>query len=169
LADLSDLYEKSLDRFGGWVQFEDAKGSLVLVLLGLGLVDLLGVASRAIHAHKLKSGWGDIASGAFWVAIAGAAIAVALVILAIKPRAKASRGSIFFFGTVDTYDSAESYQREVQRLTQEERTAEMASQTWQLAKVTAMKVRLLGWSYWAVTLFLAAWAISRLTLGLAGH
>ena len=95
-----DFFEKSVDRFSSWVQFEDAKAGAVLVLLGLGLTDVLGNADALIHAHE-KSSSGVIASFAFWLSIVAAAAAVGVVAYAVFPFTRSSHGrSIFYFKDV---------------------------------------------------------------------
>lgn len=161
-----EFYAKSVDRFSTWVQFEDAKAGAVIVLLGLGFVDLLGHAGRIIHAHSTST-YGAIASVAFWIAMICAAAVVAFVTLAVKPATHSKESSIFFFGTVATFGSRPEYEQAVGSLDATERAHEMAAQAWQLARIARTKVCFVGWAFRFVAVFLVAWALARLALGLA--
>lgn len=77
--DAASYFDSLVDRFGGWVQYGDTKAGAVLVVFGLGLADLLGVAHDLINAHRLQSDWGWVATGAFWGTLAAAALAVAFL------------------------------------------------------------------------------------------
>ncbi len=172
-ADRESLYEKSVERFSQWVQFEDAKASAVLVLVGLGLVDLLGHAGRLIDAHLLRSDFGLGATAFFATAIASAAVAVFFVIYALMPRytltplrRKPAEESVFFFGSVALW-SRQGYQDRVASMSPDDLEREMASEAWQLARIADRKVKLAGWAYAFVILFLISWALARVTLSLA--
>jgi hypothetical protein len=104
------FYEKSVDRFTSWVQYEDAKAGAVLVLLGLGLTDVLGNAGRLINAYHAPpphdSSWGWVASIAFWAAIVTAGCAVGAIAIAVWPYTGRRRrchpfgSSLFYFNAV---------------------------------------------------------------------
>jgi hypothetical protein len=174
-----DFYEKSVDRFSSWVQFEDAKAGAVLVLLGLGLTDILGNADALIHAHE-KSSLGGIASFAFWLAIAAAAAAVGVVAYAVFPFTRSSQGSsIFYFKDVATNfpykakreaekrEQLAAYVNEVSvARSEEELEWDMADQALTLAGIAAKKVRFVFWGFWSVAVFLIAWGVARIALGL---
>jgi Family of unknown function (DUF5706) len=153
----ADFFAASVDRFGQWLQFEDAKAGVVLVILGIALSDLLGKAGALIHAHKSHSGWGGVASVSFWVAVLSAAAVLALVIFALTPRIRARRPSVYFFGTVGTYGDPTEYESAVAALDDTALAHQMASQAWQLGAIAQLKARIVGWAFWFVAIFLVAW------------
>jgi Family of unknown function (DUF5706) len=174
-----DFYEKSVDRFSSWVQFEDAKAGAVLVLPGLGLTDILGNADALIHAHE-KSSLDVIASFAFWLSIAAAAAAVGVVAYAVFPFTRSSHGSsIFYFEDVATNfpyigksdaekgEQLAAYVNEVSVARGEEALErDMADQALTLAGIAAKKVRYVSLGFWSVAVFLIAWGVARIALGL---
>jgi hypothetical protein len=162
-----DALERTVERFGGWVQFADAKAGAVLVLLGLGLADLLDHASGLAHAHKLRSDWGNLATALFWLALVCAATVVLEASRALFPRVKARTHSVFFFGSVAEYDSGASYAGVATALTPTEVAVQMADQAWELARIATVKFSRLRTAYWFALAFLTAWALARCSLALA--
>jgi hypothetical protein len=165
--DRIDFYEKSVDRFSSWVQFEDAKAGAVLVFLGLGLTDVLGNADTLINAHE-KSTSGAIASIAFWVSIFAAVMAVGFVAYAVWPFTRSPDGdSIYFFKDVAARDhSLAEYVEDVNSRDDPRLEEDMANQAWTLARIAAVKVKYVTRGFWSVTVFLVAWAVARIALGL---
>jgi hypothetical protein len=162
-----EALERSVDRFGGWVQFGDAKAGGVLVLLGLGLADLVDHAARLLHAHKLRSEWGVVASALFWIALALAVIVVVEASRALFPRVKAKTHSVFFFGSVAEYESGAAYAAVATGLSPAQVAEQMAEQAWELSRIASQKFSRVRSAYGFVLAFLVAWALSRLVLTLA--
>jgi hypothetical protein len=162
-----EALERTVDRFGGWVQFADAKAGAVLVLLGLGLADLLDHAGRLAHAHVLRSDWGDAATALFWIALALAAVVVAEASRALFPRVKAKTHSVYFFGSVANYPSGSAFATAVTDLPPAAVAEQMAEQAWELARIATRKFERLRMAYWFALAFLAAWALARCAMALA--
>ena len=179
-------YETSIDRFTSWVQYEDAKAGAVLVLLGLGLTDVLGNADTLINAYHAPaphhSGWGWVATVAFWAAIVAAVCTVAVIATAVWPYTGPGRrprvgNSLFYFNDVATNyryrDPTEKakmlaeYRERVRDTPDEELEKDMSQQAFILAHIAAKKVRLVKLGFWSVTGFLIAWAVARIALGVA--
>jgi hypothetical protein len=160
--------ERTTERFAGWVQFADAKAAGVLVLLGLGLADLLDHAGRLSHAHRLTSAWGTLASVALWAALALALVTVVETSRALFPRIAPVRKSAFFFGSVAEYKSGAEYASALTELSLPQATEQLAEQAWELSRIASRKFARLRLSYWFVLAFLAAWALARTALALAG-
>jgi hypothetical protein len=166
-AQAVEALERTVDRFGGWVQFGDAKAGGVLVLLGLGMTDLLDHAGLLAHAHEMRSRWGIVASVMFWLALASGVIVVVEASRALFPRVKARTHSAFFFGSVAEYESGTSYAAVATRLSPEQVAEQMAEQAWELARIARRKFARTRKAYGVALVFLAAWALARCALALA--
>jgi hypothetical protein len=165
---VGEYYEKTLDRFTGWITHQDTKAAFALVILGIGSADLLDHAARLSDAHQNPSRWGSVATVAFWLAVAAGASAIALAWLTVIPRVRSASGSsVYFFGTVASYRTAREYEAAVERLTDDERKMALAEQVWELAKHAATKARYARLAYVAVFVFLLLWGAARVSLSLA--
>jgi hypothetical protein len=162
-----EILKWTVERFASWVQFGDAKAGAVLLLLGLGLTDLLGKAGRLEHAHRLKSDWGDVATGSFILALALAAVVVLKGSRALFPRLKATTPSIFYFGSASEYASGPAYKADVVSLSRDAQTTHLAEQAWELARIAHQKFHRTRHAYWFAVAFLAAWSAARIAEALA--
>jgi hypothetical protein len=162
-----EALERTVERFAGWVQFGDAKAGGVLVLLGIGLADLLTHADPLLHAHRLHSKWGDVATITFIAALALAVVVVIKVSRALFPRVKATTHSAFFFGSASNYPTGAAYTAAFLALTANEVAEQLGEQAWELARIANGKFAHTRHAYWLVVAFLSAWAVARSTLGLA--
>jgi Pycsar effector protein len=165
--DRDALLERIVDRFAEWVRFGDAKAGGVLVLLGLGLVDLIDHATRLTAAHDLRSRWGDVATGLFWLALSFSALSVITVSRALFPRVKASADSDLFFGSVAQYPTGSKYAESIASLSTQQIERQLAEQAWELARIADRKYRRTREAFYLVLAFLVAWALARTALALA--
>jgi len=162
-----EALERTVERFAGWVQFGDAKAAGVLVLLGVGLADLLTHADPLLHAHRLHSNWGDVATVAFIAALALAVLVVIEVSRALFPRVKATAHSAFFFGSASGYPTGSAYTASFLDLTAKDVADQLGEQAWELARIASRKFEHTRHAYWLVLAFLTVWAVARSTLALA--
>lgn len=162
-----EALERTVERFAGWVQFGDAKAAGVLVLLGIALADLLTHADPLVHAHRLRSSWGDVATVMFIAALALAVLVVIEVSRALFPRVKATTHSAFFFGSVSTYPTGSAYTASFLDLTAQDIADQLGEQAWELARIASRKFERTRRAYWLVLAFLTAWAMARSAMGLA--
>lgn len=164
----NDYYDKTLDRFASWITHQDTKAGLALVILGIASADLLDHATQLADAHKLPSGWGDVATAAFWLAVTAAAATVVFAWLTILPRIKPGSGpSLFFFRTVAGYRTHDEFRAAAAGLSDAERERHLAAQVWELARHATAKARYARLSYMTVLAFLVLWGLSRVALSLA--
>lgn len=165
---MEDYYDKTLDRFASWISHQDTKAAFALVVLGIASADLLERATPLADAHKQQSGWGDLATWAFWLAVLAGALTVAFAWFTVVPRVKPASGrSVFFFGTVASYPTAAEYQASAKRLTDAQFEEDLAEQVWELARHAATKARFARYAYMAVFAFLLLWGCARVALSLA--
>jgi hypothetical protein len=162
-----EALERTVERFAGWVQFGDAKAGGVLVLLGIGLADLLTHADPLVHAHRLRSTWGDVATAAFIASLALAVLVVIEISRALFPRVKATTHSAFFFGSASAYPTGSAYTAAFLGLTAEDVAAQLGEQAWELARIAGRKFERTRHAYWLVLGFLVAWAVARSALAVA--
>ena len=87
-----DYYDKALDRFAAWIKHQDSKAAFALVIVGIASADLLDHASFLAHAYKRPSGWGDLATCAFWLAVAAGALTVLFAWFTVVPRVRPATG-----------------------------------------------------------------------------
>jgi hypothetical protein len=139
----------------------------VLVVLGFGIVDLFNHASKLTHAHALPSGWGDVATTAYWFAIVAAVAAVAQLSRALFPRHRAEQASLFYFGLAATFPTADEYARTLDAMSPDELERNLASQAWHLAGIAQEKFASTRRAYYALMLFFAFWGVARITLAIA--
>ena len=169
-AAAKEYYDQSLDRFAGWIQHQDSKAGLALVVLGIALSDLLDHANELADAHRLASTWGLLATVAFWVALGAGAATVLFAWLTVFPRLtprKESPESVYFFGRVAQYESPDKYVAAVSDLDDEKLRKHLAYQVWELADHANRKAEWVRWAYVAVGLFLVCWGVARVALSLA--
>jgi hypothetical protein len=159
--------ERTVDRFSEWARFGDAKAAGVIVLLGLGLADLLDHAARLVHAHRLPSRAGDIATVALVAALILAVLVVIQVSRALFPRVRATTNSAFFFGSVAEYGSGTEYLTAFLGLTRAQAAEQLSEQVWEIARIASHKFGRTRSAYWFVLAFLAVWAIARTALAIA--
>ena len=170
--DAASYFDSLVDRFGGWVQYGDTKAGAVLVVFGLGLADLLGVAHDLINAHRLQSDWGWVATGAFWGTLAAAALAVAFLGAAVFPNAPRhspdpTKDSLLYYRDVVSRGTAQEFEREVLGLTLAQLNSHRAVEAFGLARIAAKKASCTRCAYVFAGLFLVLWPTARVALALA--
>jgi hypothetical protein len=165
----ASFFDSAVERFGGWVQYGDTKAGAVLVVLGLGLADLVDAAPDLIHAHRLASSWGDVATGTFVSALAAAALAAVFLGAGVFPHAPAhdpSNDSLLYFRDV-AFRTAGEYEREVVNMTLAELNHHRAVEAHGLAIIAGKKANRTRWAFLFAGLFLFFWPLARVALGLA--
>jgi hypothetical protein len=162
-----EVLERTVERFAGWVQFGDAKAAGVLLLLGIGLADLLTHADPLLHAHRLRSDWGDVATFTFLAALALAVLVVIEVSRALFPRVKATTHSAFFFGSASTYPTGSAYTASFLGLRAKDIAEQLGEQAWELARIATRKFERTRHAYWLALAFLTAWAVARSAMAMA--
>jgi hypothetical protein len=165
-----DFYKDSLARFTGWMTYEDAKAAFALTLLAIAFSNLLSRASSLVHAHALTSGWGDVATVAFYVALVAAVSVLTFAWLTVFPRTKPHKGepvSLYYHKTVAGYRSAAEFQLAVENLPAQDFEKQLAAQVWELALHASRKARFARFAFVAVLAFLVSWGVTRVALALA--
>lgn len=163
-----DFLEDAQRRFQSWIQLADAKAGAVLVILGLMATNLISKSDRLSRAVDAPSGWGTVATWAFWLACVAAAVSVVLVSLALFPRTKAKTKSLAFFANVATYKTAADYLDAVKKKDVAGLRKETANQVWELARVASWKFAFLKRAYFATLIFLVLAAAARVALRWSG-
>ena len=163
----ADFLYRSIERVSDWIKYQDSKAGAVLVILAIGAADLIAQADRLVDAHE-TSKLGVAASTMFWVAVTAAVVTVAFVALTLFPRVEPKSGpSLFYFGSVAGYRTAEDFHKEVQEMSDDSLARHLATQAWELARLAAAKVAFVRIATGAALCFLGAWATARFLLAVA--
>ena len=148
------------------VQFADAKVGGVVLILGIGILDLFRHVRDFLDARDLSPLWGWVACIACLIAVVAAIATVLQVGRTMFPRRRAS-SSLYFFGVVASYPSPQEYADKVWFSRERELFDSMAMQAWNLAAIATEKYIHLRLAYGAALVFAAFWALARLGLSLA--
>lgn len=148
------------------VQFADAKVGGVVLILGIGILDLFRHVREFLDARDLSPFWGWVSCIACLIAVIAASATVLQVGRTLFPRRRAS-SSLYFFGVVASFPSAQAYAEKVWLSRERELFNGMAMQCWNLANIAMEKYRHLRLAYGAALVFALAWAVARLGLSLA--
>lgn len=148
------------------VQFADAKVGGVILILGIGILDLFRNVQKFLDARDLSPFWGWVSCIACVIAVVAASGTVLQVGRTLFPRRRAS-SSLYFFGVVASYPSPQAYAERVWFSRERELFDTMAMQAWNLASIAMEKYRHLRLAYGAALVFALFWALARLGLSLA--
>jgi pycsar effector protein len=148
------------------VQFADAKVGGVVLILGIGILDLFRHVREFLDARDLSPFWGWVSCIACVIAVIAALATVLQVGRTLFPRRRAS-SSLYFFGVVASFPSAQDYADKVWFSRERELFDAMAMQAWNLSNIAVEKYSHLRLAYGAALVFAAFWAIARLGLSLA--
>lgn len=162
-----EFVARSLQASSEWARFADPKLLGVLVLLGLGLTSLLNHAGELADAHNAACFAGWLATVCFWCGLPFSGIAVFCVSLGLFPRLKTNDGrddSLYFFGGIAQYESADDYEAALAKLDAEGLERELTRQAWAVAVVAARKHFWAKWAYRAALAFLLLWATAMVAL-----
>jgi hypothetical protein len=162
-----DFLYRASETFERAVQFADAKAGGVVLILGIGILDLFRHVRDFLDARDASAGWGWLATIACLVAVAAALATVLQVGHALFPRRRPGLGSLFFFGVAASYPSSKAYGEKVWFSRERELFDAMATQAWNLAGIAGQKYRHLRLAYTAALVFATFWAIARLGLSLS--
>ncbi len=162
-----DFLYRASETFERSVQFADAKAGGVVLILGIGILDLFRHVRDFLDARDVSAGWGWLATIACLIAIVAAIATVLQVGRALFPRSRPGLGSLFFFGVVASFPSPKEYGEKVWFSRERELFDTMAIQAWNLAEIAGEKYRHLRLAYTAALAFASFWAIARLGLSLS--
>lgn len=154
------------------MKYADTKASAVLVLLGVGLLDLVTTSGRFVDAAtRGVSGAVAIAFFSIGLALAMLTLAAAVTVLtpnfSLKPRRPSSSVDSLYYFEVVARKSPEAYQSEVAALDEEGLTRELGLEAWDLARVAERKFRRNTITFAFMGLFALAWVVARLCLSIA--
>ena len=162
-----DFLYRASETFERSVQFADAKAGGVVLILGIGILDLFRHVRDFLDARDVSAGWGWLATIACLIAIVAAIATVLQVGRALFPRSRPGLGSLFFFGVVASFPSPKEYGEKVWFTRERELFNTMAIQAWNLAGIAGEKYRHLRLAYTAALVFASFWAVARLGLSLS--
>jgi hypothetical protein len=162
-----DFLYRASETFERSVQFADAKAGGVVLILGIGILDLFRHVRDFLDARDVSAGWGWLATIACLIAIIAALATVLQVGRALFPRSRPGLGSLFFFGVVASFPSPKEYGEKVWFSRERELFNTMAIQAWNLAGIAGEKYRHLRMAYTAALVFASFWAVARLGLSLS--
>jgi pycsar effector protein len=162
-----DFLYRASETFERAVQFADAKAGGVVLILGIGILDLFRHIRDFLDARDASAGWGWLATIACLVAIIAALVTVLQVGRSLFPRRRPGLGSLFFFGVAATYPSPKEYGDQVWFSRERDLFDTMATQAWSLAGIAGEKYKHLRRAYMAALTFASFWAIARLGLSLS--
>ena len=162
-----DFLYRASETFERSVQFADAKAGGVVLILGIGILDLFRHVRDFLDARDVSAGWGWLATIACLIAIVAAIATVLQVGRALFPRSRPGLGSLFFFGVVASFPSPKEYGEKVWFSRERELFNTMAIQAWNLAGIAGEKYRHLRLAYTAALVFASFWAVARLGLSLS--
>jgi hypothetical protein len=162
-----DFLYRAVDSFQQSVQFADAKAGGVVLILSIGILDLFRNLRNFLDARDLSAGYGWTATVAAIIATAFGILTVIQIARALFPRHRPGLGSMFFFGVVAGYPSAQQYEDAVWLSSERELVRSMAETAWNLAGIAAEKYKHLRLAYACALLFAVFWAIARLGYSLA--
>jgi hypothetical protein len=162
-----DFLYRATENFERAVQFADAKAGGVVLILGIGLLDLLRNLRNFLDARDLSVAWGWLATVACILATVFAIATVVQVARSLFPRGRPGLGSLYFFGVAEKFRSPKEYGEAVWHAPERELFDSMATSAWNLAGIATDKYRHLRIAYATALLFAVCWAIARLGLSLA--
>jgi pycsar effector protein len=162
-----DFLYRAVDNFDRAVQFADAKAGGVLLILGIGVLDLFRNLRHFLDARDLAAAWGWLATVSCILATVFAIATVVQVGRSLFPRGRPGLGSLFFFGVAGSFPSPKEYGDAVWQAPERELFRSMATSAWNLATIAGEKYRHLRFAYATALLFAVWWAIARLGLSLA--
>lgn len=162
-----DFMYRASETFERAVQFADAKAGGVVLILGIGILDLFRHVRDFLDARNVSAGWGWLSTIACLLAIIAGLATVMQVGRALFPRARPGLGSLFFFGVVASYPSPKEYGEKVWFSRERELFNTMAIQAWNLAGIAGEKYHHLRLAYAAALAFASFWALARLGLSLS--
>jgi len=162
-----DFLYKAVDNFTQSVQFADAKAGGVVLILSIGILDLFRNLRNFLDARDLSAGYGWTATIAALIATVFGIMTVVQIARSLFPRRRPGLGSLFFFGVVASYPSAQEYEDAVWLASERELVRSMATTAWNLAGIAGEKYRHLRLAYAFALLFAIFWAIARLGFSLA--
>ena len=162
-----DFLYRAAETFERAVQFADAKAGGVVLILGIGILDLFRNVRKFLDARDASAAWGWLSTIACVIAIVFALVTVLQIGRSLFPRRRPGMRSLFFFGVAAAYPSPIEYGDAVWRSPERDLFRSMATQAWNLAGIAREKYRHLRRAYMAALLFATFWALARLGLSLA--
>src|SRR5690348_11207200 len=128
-----DFLYRAVDNFTQSVQFADAKAGGVVLILSIGILDLFKNLRNFLDARDLSPGYGWLATSSAVIATVFGLMTVAQIARTLFPRRRPGLGSLFFFGVVANYPSAQDYEDAVWNSSERELVRSMAGTAWNLA------------------------------------
>jgi pycsar effector protein len=162
-----DFLYRASETFERAVQFADAKAGGVVLILGIGILDLFRHVRDFLDARDASVGWGWLSTIACLIAIGFGILTLLQVGRALVPRRRPGLGSLFFFGVAASYPSPKEYGEKVWFSRERELFDAMATQAWNLAGIAGEKYKHLRRAYVAALVFASFWAVARLGLSLS--
>ena len=162
-----DFLYRAVDNFTQSVQFADAKAGGVVLILSIGILDLFKNLRNFLDARDLSPGDGWLATISAVIATLFGLMTVLQIARTLFPRRRPGLGSLFFFGVVAGYPSAQAYEEAVWTASERELVRSMATTVWNLSGIAGEKYRHLRLAYACALLFAIFWAIARLGNSLA--
>ncbi len=162
-----DFLYRAADSFQQSVQFADAKAGGVVLILSIGVLDLFRHVRDFLDARDLNAGYGWTATVACIVATIFALLTVVQIARSLFPRSRPGLDSLFFFGVVGGFPSAQEYEQAVWSASERELVRSMATTAWSLAGIANEKYSHLRLAYGCALLFAVSWAVARLGFSLA--
>jgi hypothetical protein len=162
-----DFLYRAVDNFTQSVQFADAKAGGVVLILSIGILDLFKHLRDFLDARDLSAGYGWTATIACVIATLFGLLTVGQIARTLFPRRRPGLGSLFFFGVVANYPSAQEYESAVWLASERELVRSMATTAWNLAGIAGEKYKHLRLAYAFALSFAIFWAIARLGFSLA--
>jgi len=162
-----DFLYRASENFERAVQFADAKAGGVVLILGIGILDLFRHVRNFLDARDASAAYGWLSTVACLVAIAAGLLTVLQVGRALFPRRRPGLRSLFFFGVAASYPTPQEYADAVWFSRERDLFRSMATQAWNLAGIAGDKYRHLRLAYASALVFAAFWALARLGLSLA--
>ena len=162
-----DFLYRAVDSIQQSVQFADAKAGGVVLILSIGILDLFKNLRSFLDARDLSAGFGWTATMSALIATVFGILTIIQVARALFPRSRAGLGSLFFFGVIAGFKSAQEYEDAVWRSSERELVRSMATTVWNLSGIAGEKYKHLRRAYAFALLFAIFWAIARLGNSLA--
>jgi hypothetical protein len=162
-----DFLYRATEGFERSVQFADAKAGGVVLILGIGILDLFRHMRDFLDARDLSAVWGWMSTVSCVLAVTFGVLAVLQIGRTLVPRTRPGLRSLFFFGVAASFPTPEEYADAVWFSRERELFRSMAIQAWNLAGIAGEKYRHLRLAYAAALAFVTFWALARLGLSLA--
>ena len=162
-----DFLYRAATTIDSQVQFADAKVGGVVLILGIGVLDLFRQLRGFLDARDASAAWGWLSTISCLFAVCAGLLTVAQVGRALFPRSRPGLRSLFFWGVVSTFPSPKEYGDAVWFARERDLFNSMSAQSWNLAGIAVDKYRHLRLAYRAALAFAVFWAIARLGLSLA--